>query len=101
MDYFPLHAWMDASKAFMPDFRHRALRHHAQGIFALEERFGATITNSAGKVVPVRYIGEQHVREDCDGRIPTLQDWLVCVAPKRWMNTPAKSGFPKEDVNGH
>ena len=56
-DYLPLHDWFDASKAFLPDFRHRALRHHAEGIFWCEEVFGHTITNSAGKVVPVRFIG--------------------------------------------
>ncbi len=28
-DYIDLHTWMDASKAHMADFRHRALRHHA------------------------------------------------------------------------
>ncbi len=34
--------------------------------------------------VPVRYIGEQHVREDL-GRIPTAQDWLSQITPARWM----------------
>lgn len=29
--------------------------------------FGTLITNSDGKKVPVRYIGEQHVKEDCGG----------------------------------
>jgi hypothetical protein len=31
-DYLPLHAWFDQSKAIAGDFRHRALRHHAEGI---------------------------------------------------------------------
>ena len=34
-DYMPLHAWFDQSKAIAGDFRHRALRHHAEGIFML------------------------------------------------------------------
>ena len=32
-DYLPIHNWFDESKAFVADFRHRALRHHAEGIF--------------------------------------------------------------------
>lgn len=32
-DYLPIHNWFDESKAFIGDFRHRALRHHAEGIF--------------------------------------------------------------------
>ena len=34
-DYLPLHQWFDESKEITADFRHRALRHHAQGIFEL------------------------------------------------------------------
>jgi len=84
-DYAAIHDWFDASKEFLADFRHRALRHHAQGIFECERRFGSTIVNSDGKTVPVRYIGEQHVREDC-GRIPSLQDWLLRIQHEPWMH---------------
>lgn len=83
-DYLPIHKWFDESKAFLADFRHRALRHHAEGIFLCEEIFGISITNSEGKEIPVRYIGEQHVNEDL-GRIPTVQDWLTQIKPERWM----------------
>jgi hypothetical protein len=34
---------------------------NAEGIFMLERFYGATITISTGRVVPVRLIGEQHV----------------------------------------
>ena len=83
-DYLPIHKWFDESKAFFPDFRHRALRHHAEGIFLAEKLFGVAIVNSEGKQIPVRYLGEQHVREDL-GRIPTAQDWLLQIKPQRWM----------------
>jgi hypothetical protein len=63
-DYQAIHDWFDESKKIIADFRHRALRHHAEGIFMAETIFGSTITNAAGRVVPVRWIGEQHVRED-------------------------------------
>lgn len=70
-DYLPLHQWFDEpSKLIIADFRHRALRHHAEGIFMLERFFGPTITISTGRVVPVRFVGEQHVREDL-GFIPS------------------------------
>ena len=53
-DYIELHQWFDQSKAIVADPRHRALRHHAEGIFMLETIFGVTITNADGKDVPVR-----------------------------------------------
>lgn len=83
-DYMAIHQWFDESKQFMSDFRHRAMRHHAEGIFMCERFFGVTITNSDGKQVPVRYIGEQHVKEDL-GRIPSVNDWLQRIVPERWM----------------
>ncbi len=83
-DYLPIHNWFDESKAFFSDFRHRALRHHAEGIFLAESLFGIAIVNSDGAQVPVRYVAEQHVREDL-GRIPTAQDWLLQIRPQRWM----------------
>lgn len=42
-DYLPIHNWFDASKQITADFRHRALRHHAEGIFMAETIFGPTI----------------------------------------------------------
>ena len=32
-DYLPIHNWFDASKESHCHFTHRALRHHAEGIF--------------------------------------------------------------------
>ena len=46
-DYLAIHAWFDESKKIVADFRHRALRHHAEGIFLAEQVFGVTITISA------------------------------------------------------
>ena len=83
-EHLKLHEWLDGSKAYTADFRHRALRHHSEGIFMLEEFFGSTITLSTGRLVPVRFIGEQHVLEDL-GRIPTVADWLGKIQPESWM----------------
>lgn len=84
-DYLPIHQWFDAPKAAVPNFRSRALRHHGFGIFEAERIFGATILNSDDKVVPVRIIAEQHVREDCGGRIPSVEDWLHHIPMEPWM----------------
>lgn len=83
-DYLPLHQWFDQSKAILADPRHRALRHHAEGIFMLEALFGATIVNADGRSVPVRLVGEQHVREDL-GSIPSFADWARLITPQAWM----------------
>ena len=89
-DYLPVHDWMDATKRIFCDFRHRALRHHAEGIFVGEEVFGSTIRNSAGKQVPVRYVLEQHCIED-SGRIPTARDWLELMPLPEWLSASADS----------
>ncbi len=98
-DYLAIHRWFDATKESFCDFRHRAMRHHAEGIFEAERVFGETITNSDGKAVPVRYIGEQHIMEDCGGRVPNLADWLSCIQPKVWMSHGILTlgGSDKED----
>jgi hypothetical protein len=54
--------------------------------------FGVTVKNSAGKEVPVRYIGEQHVQEDCGGRIPSLYEWLSRIQPEGWMARGTRVG---------
>lgn len=95
-DYLPLHQWFDESKKIVADPRHRALRHHAEGIFMLETIFGVTIVNSAGRVVPVRLIGEQHVTEDL-GRIPSFADWARLIQPMPWMLRGNPAGSPGLD----
>ncbi len=87
-DYLPIHSWFDESKSMMADSRHRALRHHTEGIFMAERLFGPTLTNSDGRVVPVRWVGEQHVNEDL-GRIPSMQDWFANIIPQPWMSRQA------------
>lgn len=106
-DYQAIHDWFDESKMMWADFRHRALRHHAEGIFMAERIFGHAIRISGpkslrwfeklanffganiktGRMIPVRWIGEQHVKEDC-GFIPSMQDWFHHIKPQRWMGEP-------------
>lgn len=90
-DYEFIHAWFDATKAFMGDARHRALRHHAAGIFWCEQEFGSVIRNSDGKDIPTRLIAEQHVTEDM-GFIPTVEWWLSRMTLTYDMNrVPTRS----------
>ena len=96
-DYLTLHQWFDESKSIFADPRHRALRHHAEGIFMLETLFGATITNSDGKIVPVRLIGEQHVIEDL-GFIPSFADWGRLIQPQTWMLKGRQLDQPTSDA---
>jgi endogenous inhibitor of DNA gyrase (YacG/DUF329 family) len=85
-DYIDIHNWFDETKAWIGHSKHRMFRHHSEGIFECEKRFGMTITNSDGKEVYVRYIGEQHVKEDCFGLIPSAKDWVDNLnTPKEWM----------------
>ena len=78
------------------DPRHRALRHHAEGIFMAETVFGVTITNSEGRQIPVRLIGELHVTEDL-GRIPSFADWARLIQPMPWILRGNPKGSPGLD----
>ena len=99
-DCLAIHDWFDASKQITADFRHRALRHHAEGIFMAETIFGSTITLSTGRIIPTRWIGEQHVREDL-GFIPSFADWMNSIRPEPWMGRALRPGVagrsPAED----
>jgi hypothetical protein len=54
-----------------------------------ETIFGVTITNSAGRIVPVRLIAEQHIVEDL-GRVPSFADWVRCIKPEPWMGRTSR-----------
>jgi hypothetical protein len=88
-DYIKIHDFFDETKSAYPDMRHRALRHHSEGIFWCEEKFGTVITNSEGRMVPVRIIGEQHIMEDL-GWIPTIKDYLDNMEVQGWMFKPGE-----------
>jgi len=90
-DYQAVHDFFDSSKAALPDMRHRAILHSAFGIFVLERVFGTTITNSFGKQVSVRDLGEDHVIEDL-GFIPTVEHWLRNMNEEPWMYGAKRGG---------
>jgi len=78
------HNWFDESKAFFVDFRHRALRHHAEGIFLSEKIFWCNDYNRDGKQIPVP-VYRRTTRQGRPRSNPTAQDWLSQIKPQRWM----------------
>ena len=64
-DYLRIHNWFDESKAFFPDFRHRALRHHAEGIFLAEKLFG--VANEVPPSGPVALVHTGIPLNDVEG----------------------------------
>lgn len=87
-DYMHIHEWFDATKAWIGHSDHRVFRHHSEGIFECEKVFGSKFTNSEGKDVFVRYVGEQHVKEDCNGKIPSAAEWIYALKAETkplWM----------------
>jgi len=87
-EYLVYHEWFDATKAWIGHSKHRMFRHHSEGIFELEKIFGVSFVNSVGKTVYTRYVGEQHVKEDCFGYIPSAKEWVDHINdehPPKWM----------------
>lgn len=95
-DYMDLHSWFDSTKAAYANFGHRAILHNTFGIYLAEQVFGRTITNSDGKVISVRDIAEDHVKEDCGGKIPTIEDWMKSLEPEPWMLGVGQKAFAKK-----
>jgi hypothetical protein len=92
-DYIKIHEWFDQTKSWYGHSMHRVFRHHSEGIFECEKIFGPQFTNSDGKIVYTRYIGEQHVKEDCNNYIPSAKEWIVALEKNErpiWMMKTAK-----------
>lgn len=83
-DYIDIHDYLDASKAHVPDMRHRALLHNSFGAYLAEAQFGTVRENSEGRVYSVRDICEEHIIQDM-GRIPTVQDYLDGMPIYEWL----------------
>ncbi len=87
-EYVKIHEWFDQTKEWVGHSVHRMFRQHSEGIFECEKVFGSFFVNSTGKRVFTRYIGEQHVKEDCNGHIPSAKEWLDNITEKKtplWM----------------
>ncbi len=78
-DYLLIHKFLDTSKLFYFDIRHRALLHNTYGIDLCIQKFGETINNSDNQKLLVRDIAAEHCKEDLMGIVPTLNNWFNCV----------------------
>jgi hypothetical protein len=95
-DYIHLHEWLDETKSWYGHSIHRMFRHHSEGIFEMEKRFGVSFKNSEDKIVYTRYVGEQHVKEDCNNYIPSAKEWLMAIEKNEkpiWMLKTIKLEF--------
>ncbi len=83
-DYQAVNEWIDGLNN-QNDCRWQLFRHHAEGLFEAEERFGVTILNSRGRKIPTRYIAEEHMTGDFGKSVPSLADWLKPMRRQPWM----------------
>ncbi|MBN9245835.1 MAG: hypothetical protein J0I98_23980 [Mesorhizobium sp.] len=83
-DYFPIHAWFDATKVIQCRFTHRALRHHIEGVAEAVSIFGPSIVNRDGVTVATERLGMQHLEEDCM-HPPEATVWLIDFDAPDWL----------------
>lgn len=83
----PLHHFLDCSKMFVGDWRHRALLHSTFGVHLAETFvFGKTFKRpSDGKEMSTRLLATEHIQEDVNF-LPTPQMWLRRIPIERWFN---------------
>ena len=80
-DYIEIHKFLDSSKLFYFNVKHRALLHHTFGISLCIQLFGDVLKNSQQKKILVRDIAGEHLKEDLNGQVPTLYDWFYDNPP--------------------
>ena len=97
-DTLQLHRIMDSSKFFFPASQHRMFSHNLWFIQVLTELIGDTILNTiTGEQLSTRDVLYEHCREDHNGKVPSLQDWLQCLKfevpaeHRTWFNLPRHS----------
>ena len=85
-DYVPLHKFLDQSKLYLADWRHRALLHTTFGVALCEQFFGDLYQRpSDGQHVATRTLAEVHILEDMRA-ILTPADFLREMPIRSWMN---------------
>jgi hypothetical protein len=100
-DYLEIHLFIDSSKLYYPFWMHRMFTHNSFFIGIVERVFGSYIEiirgNFQGKI-PVRRIAEEHIKQDLNGFLPSMQNWidelkstLSSGQKSSWMNCPKKS----------
>ena len=75
-DYLKIHKFIDSSKLFYFNVKHRSILHHMYGVELCIRLFGDTIINQDQNIRLVRDIAAEHLKEDLNGRIPTVKEWF-------------------------
>lgn len=83
-DYLIIHSYLDSTKSSFWNFRHRALRHHIEGVETATKLLGYEINLSDGKIVSTAEVLYQHIEEDCSF-LATANDWLVNMRKPLWL----------------
>jgi hypothetical protein len=94
-DYADIDDFIDSSKISFPDIRHRAILHSSFGCYLVEQMFGRTRFNSAGREYSPRDIAEDHIQQDL-GFIPTVGDYLRNMTAQEWMSGTRKKQIDKK-----
>lgn len=85
-DYVAIHKFLDQSKLYIADWRHRALLHNTFGVALAEQLFGDLYRRpSDGQSVATRTVAEVHILEDMQA-ILTPGEFLREMPIRRWMN---------------
>lgn len=85
-DYVAIHKFLDQSKLYIADWRHRALLHNTFGVALAEQFFGDLYKRpSDGQFVATRTVAEVHILEDMQA-ILTPGEFLREMPIRRWMN---------------
>lgn len=117
-DTLRLHRMMDSSKLFFPASQHRMFSHNLWFVHVLTDMIGDQIPNTkTGGFIPVRDILFEHCKEDHNGKVPALHEWLQCIRfevpqeHRSWFNNPRqadkvllhqiKKQFTKRGNNGN
>lgn len=94
-DTLRLHKLMDSSKHFFPASQHRLFSHNLWFIQVLTDLIGDVVPNSkTGDNMSTRDILFEHCKEDHNGKVPSLEDWLQCIRfettqeQQTWFNRP-------------
>lgn len=81
--YLYIHNFLDQSKLWLPDKRHRLILHNSFGIHLVESQWRG-VQIGPDRFIPSRLVAEQHIIEDL-GCIPTLETCFKDLPFYSWL----------------
>ena len=78
-DYLEIHKFLDSSKLFYFNIKHRVLLHHTYGIDLCIQKFGETLITAENQKILIRDVAAEHCKEDLMGVVPTVNNWFKYV----------------------